>query len=43
MPLLVIVLFVAAVNIAATRYGVDSRDGRDWVSPAGPESRPTAR
>ena len=30
MFLLVVILFLLLLNLLVVRYGVDSRDGRDW-------------
>jgi hypothetical protein len=32
-PLLVVVIVLAAFEVLAWRYGADSRDGNDWVPP----------
>jgi hypothetical protein len=36
MELLVILLAVGLLDVAALRWGVDSRDGRDWRRPSLP-------
>lgn len=34
MPLLIVLAVLLAINAAAYRYGVDSRDGGDWQTEA---------